>query len=357
MGEIRVAIVGVGNCASALVQGVEYYKDAREDRFIPGLMHVNLGGYHIRDIKFVAAFDVDVNKVGKDLSEAIFAPPNCVARFGNVPDLGVKVMKGPVLDGLGKYLRTVVPIDLTQEPVSVSNVLKGAGAEIVLNYLPVGSYEASRYYAEQAITAGCGFINCIPEFIASNKLWARKFEEAGLPCAGDDIKSQLGATILHRTLTKLFADRGVKLEESYQLNIGGNTDFLNMVEEERLSSKRVSKTEAVSSQVPYEVPLRIGPSDYVPFLDDKKICYIHMKGKKFGDLPVTIDVKLTVEDSPNSAGVVIDAIRVMKLALDRGISGPLVSASAYFFKHPPVQMSDEEARRALEEFIRGERER
>ena len=277
MGRIKVAIAGVGNCASSLVQGVEHYKNAREDEFVPGLMHVNFGGYHIRDIEFVAAFDVDANKVGKDLAEAI--------------------------------------------------------------------------------KAGCGFINCIPEFIVSDREWGRKFEEAGLPCAGDDIKSQVGATILHRTLTKLLIDRGVKVEESYQLNIGGNTDFLNMLEEERLSSKRVSKTEAVSSQIPYEVPLRIGPSDYVPFLKDRKICYIYIRGKKFGDVPLYIDVKLNVEDSPNSAGVVIDAIRAVKLALDRGTSGPLTSVSAYFFKHPPVQMPDEEARRAVEEFIAGKRDR
>jgi myo-inositol-1-phosphate synthase len=340
-----------------LVQGVEYYKNAREDQFVSGLMHVNFGGYHIRDIEFVAAFDLDANKVGRDLAEAIFAPPNCTIKFSDVSKLGVEVMKAPALDGLGKYLKPVIPVDPMQKPVEVAKALGDADADILVSYLPVGSYEASRYYAQQAIEAGCGFINCIPEFIASSKEWGKHFEDAGLPCAGDDIKSQVGATILHRTLAKLLIDRGVKLEESYQLNIGGNADFLNMLEEERLSSKRVSKTEAVSSQVPYEIPLRIGPSDYVPFLKDNKVCYIHMRGRKFGDVPLSIDVKLSVEDSPNSAGVVIDAIRGVKLALDRGIAGPLIGISAYFFKHPPVQMSDEEARQAVEDFIAGRRER
>jgi len=355
--KIKVAIVGVGNCASSLVQGVEYYKNAREDQLVPGLMHVNFGSYHIRDIEFVAAFDINANKVGKDLSEAIFAPPNCTIKFSEVSKLGVEVMKAPGLDGLGKYLKPVILVDPTQKPVNVARALEDADADILVSYLPVGSYEASRYYAQQAIEAGCGFINCIPEFITSSKEWGKRFEDAGLPCAGDDIKSQVGATILHRTLAKLLIDRGVKLEESYQLNIGGNTDFLNMVEEERLSSKRVSKTEAVSSQVPYEIPLRIGPSDYVSFLKDNKVCYIHMRGRKFGDVPLSIDVKLSVEDSPNSAGVVIDAIRGMKLALDRGIAGSLIGISAYFFKHPPIQMSDEVARQAVEDFIAGRRER
>jgi myo-inositol-1-phosphate synthase len=357
MSKIKVAIVGVGNCASSLVQGVEYYKNAREDQFVPGLMHVNFGGYHIRDIEFVTAFDVDANKVGKDMAEAIFSPPNCTIKFSDVPKLGVEVTKGPVLDGLGRYLKPVVPVDSTQKPVEVAKVLEDAGADILISYLPVGSYEASRYYAQQAIETGVGYINCIPEFLVSSKEWGKRFEDAKLPCAGDDIKSQVGATILHRMLARLLIDRGVKLEESYQLNIGGNCDFLNMLEEERLSSKRVSKTEAVSSQVPYEVPLRIGPSDYVPFLKDNKVCYIHMRGRKFGDVPLAIDVKLSVEDSPNSAGVVIDAIRAVKLALDRGIGGPLIGASAYFFKHPPVQMADTEAKKAVEDFIAGKRER
>ena len=355
--KIKVAIAGVGNCASSLVQGIEYYKNAREDQLVPGLMHVNFGGYHIRDIRFVAAFDLDANKVGRDLAEAIFAPPNCTIKFSDVPKFGVEVMKAPALDSLGKYLKPVIPVDSTQKPVDVARALEDAEADILISYLPVGSYEASRHYAKQAIEAGCGFVNCIPEFITSGKEWGERFEDAGLPCAGDDIKSQVGATILHRTLAKLFIDRGVRLEESYQLNIGGNTDFLNMLEEERLSSKRVSKTEAVSSQVPYEIPLRIGPSDYVPFLKDNKVCYIHMQGRKFGNVPLSIDVKLSVEDSPNSAGVVIDAIRGVKLALDRDIAGPLTGISAYFFKHPPVQMSDEDARQAVEDFIAGRRDR
>jgi myo-inositol-1-phosphate synthase len=357
MPEVKVAIAGVGNCASSLVQGIEYYKDASEDQFIPGLMHVNFGGYHIRDVKFVAAFDVDINKVGKDLAEAIFTPPNCTAKFCDVPKLGVEVMQAPVLDGLGKYLRPVIPVDPTKEQADVVKVLEDTGADVLVNYLPVGSYEGTRFYAEQAIKAGCAFINCIPEFIVSDRYWAGRFESAGLPCAGDDIKSQVGATILHRILTKLLLDRGVKVEESYQLNVGGNMDFLNMLEEERLSSKRISKTEAVASQVPYEIPLRIGPSDYVPFLNDRKICYIYIRGRKFGDVPLFIDVKLSVEDSPNSAGVVIDAIRAVKLALDRGIAGPLTSVSAYFFKHPPVQIPDDEAKQMVEEFIAGKRER
>jgi len=357
MGKVRVAIAGVGNCASSLVQGVFYYRDAREDQEVPGLMHVNFGGYHIRDIEFVAAFDVDANKVGKDLGEAIFTPPNCTVKFCDVPKLGVEVMKAPVLDGLGKYLKSVIPVDPTQKEVDVAKVLKETKADVLLNYVPVGSYHAARYYAKACLEAGVGFVNCMPEFIVSDPTWAKKFEEARIPCAGDDIKSQVGATILHRTLVKLLVDRGVKVEESYQLNIGGNTDFLNMLEEERLSSKRVSKTEAVSSQIPYEVPLRIGPSDYVPFLKDRKICYIYIKGRKFGDVPLWVDCKLDVEDSPNSAGVVIDALRAVKLAKDRGIGGPLISVSAYFFKHPPVQLTDEEARKAVEEFIAGKRVR
>jgi myo-inositol-1-phosphate synthase len=357
MGKVRVAIAGVGNCASSLVQGVHYYREAREDQEVPGLMHVNFGGYHIRDVEFVAAFDVDANKVGRDLAEAIFTPPNCTVKFCEVPKLGVEVMKGPVLDGLGKYLKSVVPVDPTQREVEVARVLRERGVDVLVNYMPVGSYQAARYYAEACLKAGVGFVNCMPEFIVSNANWARRFEEARIPCAGDDIKSQVGATILHRTLVKLLVDRGVKVEESYQLNIGGNLDFLNMLEEERLSSKRVSKTEAVASQIPYEVPLRIGPSDYVPFLKDRKICYIFIRGRKFGDVPLWIDAKLNVEDSPNSAGVVIDAVRAVKLAKDRGIGGPLLSVSAYFFKHPPVQLADEEAKKAVEEFIAGRRER
>ncbi|KXA89008.1 inositol-3-phosphate synthase [candidate division MSBL1 archaeon SCGC-AAA259A05] len=357
MSKVNVAIAGVGNCASSLVQGVEYYKDSKEGESIPGLMHVNFGGYHVRDINFVAAFDVDANKVGKDLSDAIFTKPNCTIKFSDVPNLNVEVMKGPTLDGLGKYLKGKLPVDKTQESVDVVRVLEDRDVDVLISYMPVGSFEASRFYAKAALKAGVGFVNCIPEFIVSDEEWAGKFEEAGVPCAGDDIKSQVGATILHRTITNLLKDRGVKVEESYQLNVGGNTDFLNMLEEERLSSKRTSKTEAVSSQVPYEVPLRIGPSDYVPFLDDNKVCHIYVKGRKFGDVPLTIDVKLSVEDSPNSAGVVIDALRAVKLAQDREVGGRLTSISAYSFKHPPEQMTDSEAKQAVEEFISGERER
>lgn len=357
MSKVNVAIAGVGNCASSLVQGVEYYKDANPSESVPGLMHVDLGGYHVSDVNFVAAFDVDTNKVGKDLSKAIFTKPNCTKKFSGVPDLGVEVMKAPVMDGLGKYLKGKLPVDETQKPVDVAEVLEETDTDVLVSYMPVGSFDASRFYAEQALEAGVGFVNCIPEFIVSSEEWSKRFEEAGIPCAGDDIKSQVGATILHRTITNLLKDRGVKVEESYQLNIGGNTDFLNMLEEKRLSSKRTSKTEAVSSQVPYEVPLRIGPSDYIPFLDDNKICYIYAKGTKFGDVPLTIDVKLSVEDSPNSAGVVIDALRAVKLAHDRGVGGALTSISAYSFKHPPMQMTDDEARQAVEEFIEGERVR
>ena len=359
MAEIRVAIIGVGNCASALVQGVEYYKNAKEDETVPGLMHVNFGGYHVRDIKFVAAFEVDQRKIGKDLAEAIFAKPNCCAKFADVPCLSVKVLPGPILDGVAEHMKE--PFNVYDEreikPVNVSNVLKETGAEILINYLPVGSYNATRFYAQAALDAGCAFINCIPEFIASDPIWARKFEDKGLPVAGDDVKSQLGATILHRNLVKLCIDRGVLVDETYQLNIGGNTDFLNMTVEERLKTKRISKTEAVTSLVPYKLPTRIGPSDYVPFLGDKKICYITLKGRKFGNLPVTITAKLEVEDSPNSAGVVIDVIRAVKLALDRKIAGPLISISSYAFKHPPVQVPDSIAKEWVEEFIRGNRER
>lgn len=359
MTEIRVAIVGVGNCASALVQGVEYYKNARENETVPGLMHVNFGGYHVRDVKFVAAFEVDKRKIGKDLAEAIFAEPNCCAKFADVPPLGVKVSPGPILDGAAEHMRE--PFNVYDEkevnPVDVVDVLKEARAEILLNYLPVGSYHATRFYAQAALDAGCAFVNCIPEFIASDEVWSKKFEERGLPVAGDDVKSQLGATILHRSLVRLCVDRGVIVDETYQLNLGGNTDFLNMTVEERLKTKRVSKTEAVTSLVPYDLPTRIGPSDYVPFLGDKKICYITLRGRKFGNLPVTISAKLEVEDSPNSAGVVIDVIRAVKLALDRKIAGPLISISSYAFKHPPVQVPDSTAKEWVEDYIKGKRER
>lgn len=359
MAEIRVAIVGVGNSASALIQGVEYYKNAKEGETIPGLMHVKFGGYHVRDIKFVAAFDVDKNKIGKDLAEAIFTKPNCCAKFANVPPLGVKVSPGPVFDGVAKHMRETFNVYSENEvkPADVSSVLKDSKAEILINYLPVGSHDATRFYAQAALDAGCAFINCIPEFIASDPTWSRKFEERGLPVAGDDVKSQLGATILHRNLVRLCVDRGVIVDETYQLNLGGDTDFLNMTVEERLKTKRISKTEAVKSLVPYDVPTRIGPSDYVPFLGNKKICYIWLKGRKFGDRPLTITVKLEVEDSPNSAGVVIDVIRAVKLALDRKIAGPLISISSYAFKHPPVQVPDPTAKEWVEEYIKGKRER
>lgn len=351
MRKIRVAIAGVGNCASSLVQGVEYYKDADPGEFIPGLMHVDFGGYHISDIEFVAAFDVNAKKVGRDLSEAIFVEPNCTARFCDVPETGVEVLKAPVMDGLGKYLRDVIPVDDGQEPVDIASALKESHAEILINYLPVGSARATRHFAEASIEAGCGFVNCIPEFIASDPEWADKFTRAGLPVAGDDIKSQVGATILHRSLVQLFKDRGVKVEKTYQLNIGGNTDFQNMLQESRLKSKRISKTEAVTSVVDYDVPTRIGPSDYVPFLNDNKQAFIHVEGRKFGDIPLTVDVRLSVEDSPNSAGIAVDAIRATKLALDNGVVGPLDGVSAYFFKHPPVQHPDAVARQIVEEFI------
>lgn len=359
MPEIRVAIVGVGNSASALVQGVEYYKNAKENTNVPGLMHVNFGGYHVRDVKFVAAFDVNKKKIGKDLSEAIFTEPNCVAKFSEVPLLGVNVSPGPILDGVADHMKETFNVynDNEDKTVEVVDILKKSGAEILINYLPVGSHSATRFYAQAALDAECAFINCIPEFIASDAFWSSKFEEKRLPIAGDDIKSQLGATILHRNLVRLCVDRGIIVDETYQLNLGGDTDFQNMTVEERLKTKRISKTEAVKSLVPYEVPTRIGPSDFVPFLGNKKICYLWLKGRKFGDRPLTISVKLEVEDSPNSAGVVIDVIRAVKLALDRKIAGPLISISSYAFKHPPLQVPDSLAKEWVEEFIQGKRER
>ena len=358
MPEIRVAIIGVGNCASALVQGVEYYKDAREDVTVPGLMHVNFGGYHIRDIKFVAAFDVNKNKIGKDLAEAIFAEPNCCAKFADVPRLGVRVSPSPILDGVAEHMKEAFNVYNCNEvkQADIVRILEETKADMLVNYMPVGSRNATRFYAQAALDAGCALVNCIPEFIASDPLWSKKFEEKGLPVAGDDIKSQLGATILHRNLVRLCIDRGVRVEETYQLNLGGNTDFLNMTVEERLKTKRISKTEAVTSLVPYDLPTRIGPSDYVPFLGDKKICYILLKGRKFGNQPVTITAKLEVEDSPNSAGVVIDVVRAVKLALDRKIAGPLISISSYAFKHPPTQMPDPIAKQWVEDYINGKRE-
>jgi len=357
--DIRVAIVGVGNSASALVQGVQYYKDAKENTTLPGLMHVNFGGYHVADVKFIAAFDVNKNKIGKDLAEAIFTEPNCCAKFADVPHLGVKVSPGPILDGVAEHMKETFNVynDGEIKTVDVVEVLKEAEAEMLINYLPVGSWNATRFYAKAALDAGCAFINCMPEFIASDPIWSRKFEEKGVPVAGDDIKSQLGATILHRNLVKLCVDRGVIVDETYQLNLGGDTDFQNMTIEERLKTKRISKTEAVKSLVPYDLPTRIGPSDYVPFLGNKKVCYVWLKGRKFGDRPLTITVKLEVEDSPNSAGVVIDVIRAVKLALNRKIAGPLISISSYAFKHPPIQVPDPMAKEWVEEYIRGKRER
>ncbi len=357
MPAINVAIAGVGNCASAVVQGVEYYKEASDTEPVPGLFHVSFGGYRPSDIKFVAAFDIDSRKVGKDLSEAIFAKPNNTRIFARPPKMGVKVMRGPVKDGLGRYLKPVIKVDGNKDGVDVAEVLRQSKAEVLLNYLPVGSEEATRWYAEQALKARCAFVNCIPVFIASSEIWQEKFRSAGLPVAGDDVMSQLGATVLHKALAKLLVDRGVRLDESYQLNIGGDTDFLNMLEEQRLRSKRISKTSAVQAMVPYDVPLRIGPSDYVGFLANKKICYIRLRGRYFGDSPASVDVKLDIWDAPNSGGVIIDVIRAAKLALDRKISGPLISISSYAFKHPPVQASPDLARQWVEEFISGSRER
>ncbi|MGD0496323.1 MAG: inositol-3-phosphate synthase [Candidatus Bathyarchaeia archaeon] len=358
MPEVRVALVGVGNSASALIQGVQYYKNAEENTNVPGLMHVNFGPYHIRDVKFVAAFEVNKDKIGKDLSEAIFTAPNCCEKFADVPTLDVKVTGGPVLDGAAEHMKKVFNVYKNEVgPEHVVDVLKESKAQILVNYLPVGSRKAARFYAQSALDAGCAFINCMPEFIASDGSWSKKFEERELPIAGDDIKSQLGATILHRSIAKLCVDRGVIIDETYQLNLGGDTDFLNMTVEERLKTKRISKTEAVTSMVPYDLPTRIGPSDYVPFLRNKKICYLWLKGRKFGDRPLTVSVKLEVEDSPNSAGVVIDIIRAVKIALDRKIGGALLSISSYAFKHPPIQVPDAMAKQAVEEFIQGKRVR
>jgi myo-inositol-1-phosphate synthase len=359
LSEIRVAIVGVGNSASALIQGVEYYKNAKEDVAVPGLMHVNFGGYHIRDVRPVAAFDVNKNKIGKDLAEAIFTEPNMCAKFAEVPNLNVKVSSGPIFDGVAEHMKEPFNVydSNSEKPADIVTTLKEAKAEILINYLPVGSWNATRFYAQAALDAGCAFINCMPEFIASDTAWSKKFEDRGLPVAGDDVKSQLGATILHRNLVRLCVDRGVIVDETYQLNLGGDTDFLNMTVEERLKTKRISKTEAVKSLVPYDLPTRIGPSDYVSFLGNKKICYIWLKGRKFGDRPLTVTLKLEVEDSPNSAGVVIDVIRAVKLALDRKISGSLISMSSYAFKHPPIQVPDSLAKQWVEDYIDGKRER
>ena len=353
MGKINVAIIGVGNCASSLVQGVYYYNSAVEDDFVPGLMHVNLGGYHISDINFVAAFDIDKNKVHKDLAEAVYTKPNNTFKFCEVPPTGVKVERGMTHDGLGKYLSKII----TKAPgptADIVRILKETETDVVISYLPVGSEEATKWYVEQILNAGCGFINCIPVFIAREKYWQKKFEERGLPVIGDDIKSQVGATITHRVLTRLFQDRGVKLERTYQLNFGGNTDFYNMLERERLESKKISKTNAVTSQLDYKLnedDIHVGPSDYVPWLTDRKWCHIRMEGRTFGDVPLNIEAKLEVWDSPNSAGVVIDAIRCCKLAMNRGLKGALVAPSSYFMKSPPIQYTDDEARNMVEQFI------
>jgi len=361
MPEIRVAIVGVGNSACALIQGTQYYKNAKDGETVPGLMHVNFGGYHIKDIRFVAAFEVNQSKIGKDLAEAIWLAPNCCEKFSDVPKLGVKVSPGIILDGVAPHMRETFNVyddkDTTRE--SIIQTLKESKAEILVNYLPVGSHDAVRFYAQCAIDAGCAFVNCMPEFIASDatKEWPKNFEAAGLPILGDDIKSQVGATILHRNIVQLCLDRGVIIDETYQLNLGGDTDFQNMTVESRLKSKRISKTEAVTSLVPYDLPTRIGPSDFVSFLGNKKICYISLKGRKFGDRPININVKLEVEDSPNSGGVVIDLIRAAKIALDRKISGALLSMPAYAFKHPPIQIPDRQALQWTEEWIAGKRER
>jgi myo-inositol-1-phosphate synthase len=355
MGKINVAVIGVGNCASSLIQGVHYYKNASTEDFVPGLMHVNLGGYHIKDINFVAAFDIDANKVGKDLSEAIYTLPNNTFKFCDIPKTGVKVERGMTHDGLGKYLSQMI----TKAPGPTANIvriLKETKTDVVINYLPVGSEEATKWYVEQVLDAGCGLINCIPVFIGREPYWNSRFREANLPVIGDDIKSQVGATITHRVLTKLFRDRGVKLERTYQLNFGGNTDFYNMLERERLESKKISKTNAVTSQLDYEMDpddIHVGPSDYVPWLKDRKYCHIKMEGRTFGDVPLILDMKLEVWDSPNSGGVVIDAVRCCKIALDRGLSGAIVAPSSYFMKSPPIQFSDEEARERVEEFIAG----
>ena len=359
MSKVKVAIIGVGNCASALVQGVYYYRDADDNEFVPGLMHVRLGPYHISDIEFVAAFDIDKNKVGKDLSEAIFAPPNCTRKFADVPKLGVEVMRGMTHDSIGKYLHGVVEKH-PSPTVDVADVLKSTGADVVINFLPVGSESATKWYVEQVLEAGTALVNGIPVFIAREPRWQSIFEKRGIPLIGDDVKSQVGATILHRTLVKLFVDRGVKIERTYQLNFGGNTDFLNMLERERLTSKKISKTSAVASLIPYDLGeenIHIGPSDYVPWLTDRKWCYIRIEGTAFGGCPLNVEAKLEVWDSPNSAGVVIDALRCAKIGKGRGIGGVLISPSAYFMKSPPIQYPDDVARQMVEEFIEGKRER
>jgi myo-inositol-1-phosphate synthase len=359
--KIKVAIVGIGNCASSLVQGVEYYKDiGATDELIPGLMNNVIGGYKLSDIEFVAAFDVDKRKVGTDLSEAIFSPPNCTTKFSKVPKWNVEVKKGPVLDGVGETVKDAFLVDPSQKPVNVKEELAKSGAEVCVCYCPVGSEDAVRFYARECLDAGVAFINAIPVFIQNETELIKKFEEKKIPVIGSDIKSQVGATIVHRVLTKLFVDRGQPLEHTYQLNVGGNTDFQNMLMRSRLKSKKISKTNSVQSQLPQRLPdedIYVGPSDHVPWLKDNKVCFIRMEGKQFGDVPMNLELRLSVEDSPNSAGVIVDAIRCAKLALDRGVGGMLLSPSAYFMKSPPIQYPDSLAKQMVAEFIRGERER
>jgi myo-inositol-1-phosphate synthase len=359
MGSVRVAIVGVGNCASSLVQGVEYYKDADSGSRVPGLMHVEFGPYHVRDVEFVAAFDVDAKKVGRDIAEAIVASENNTIKICDVPPTGVTVQRGPTLDGLGEYYLQVID-ESDERPVDVAQALRDCGADVLVSYLPVGSEEADRYYAQAALDAGVAFVNALPVFIASNPEWAAKFAAAGVPIIGDDIKSQVGATITHRVLAKLFEDRGVELMRTYQLNVGGNMDFMNMLERSRLQSKKISKTQSVTSQIPHEMErasVHIGPSDHVPWLDDKKLAFVRLEGRAFGDVPLNLEYRLEVWDSPNSAGVIIDAIRAAKIARDRGIGGPILSASSYFMKSPPEQYGDDDAHDLVEKFIRGDVER
>jgi myo-inositol-1-phosphate synthase len=352
--KVRVALIGVGNCASSLVQGVEYYKDADPDEFVPGLMHVDLGGYHIRDVEFTAAFDVTTDKVGKDLSEAIWGHPNNTIKFSDVPKTGVTVSRGMTHDGLGKYLSEVVT-KAPGETDDVVGILKETGTDVVVNYLPVGSEEATKWYTEQVLAAGCAMVNCMPVFIAKESYWDKRFKQAGVPIIGDDIKSQVGATITHRVLMGIFRDRGVRVDRTFQLNFGGNSDFLNMLERERLESKKISKTYAIKSTLPYELEeknIHVGPSDHVPWLEDRKWAYIRLEGTSFGDVPLNAELKIEVWDSPNSAGVVIDAVRLAKLALNKGIGGTLGGPSSYLMKSPPVQYDDDDAREQIEEFIR-----
>ncbi|MGH3301004.1 MAG: inositol-3-phosphate synthase [Streptosporangiaceae bacterium] len=359
MGSVRVAIVGVGNCASSLFQGVEYYKDADPAGRVPGLMHVQFGPYHVRDIEFVAAFDVDAKKVGRDLAEAIVASENNTIKICDVPPSGVIVQRGPTLDGLGEYYQQIIT-ESDEQPADVVSALRETRADVLVSYLPVGSEQADHFYAQCAIDAGVAFVNALPVFIASDPVWAAKFAAAGVPILGDDIKSQVGATITHRVLAKLFEDRGVELLRTYQLNFGGNMDFMNMLERKRLQSKKVSKTQSVTSQIPHEMAkadVHIGPSDHVPWLDDRKWAYVRLEGRSFGDTPLNLEYKLEVWDSPNSAGIIIDAVRAAKIAKDRGIGGPVLSPSSYFMKSPPEQYSDDVARDAVEKFIRGELDR